>query len=98
MPGFSQAVELVAWGVPEGATIVWFVSKSEPFVWRQKSTTTVALFEMHHARLAMAWLKRFGLDIAKDVRDLLVHLPPSFKRKVKAAFHSLAENPYQAKD
>jgi mRNA-degrading endonuclease RelE of RelBE toxin-antitoxin system len=42
-------------------------------------------------------VKRFGLDIAQDVRDVLIHLPPSFKRKVKAAFQSLAENPYQAK-
>ena len=42
-------------------------------------------------------MKRLGLDIAQDVRDLLVHLPPSFKRKVKAALHSLADNPYQAK-
>ncbi len=42
-------------------------------------------------------MKRFGLDIAKNVRDVLIHLPPSFKRKVKAALQSLAENPYQAK-
>ncbi len=42
-------------------------------------------------------MKRYGLDIAEDVRDLLIHLPPSFKRKVNAALHSLAENPYQAK-
>ncbi len=42
-------------------------------------------------------MRRFGLDIAQDVRDCLIHLPPSFTRKVKAAFHSLAENPYHAK-
>ena len=42
-------------------------------------------------------MKRFRLDIAQNVRDLLVHLPLSFKHKVKAALHSLAENPYQAK-
>ena len=42
-------------------------------------------------------MKRFGLDIAQNVRDIVIHLPPSFKRKVKAAFRSLAENPYQAK-
>ena len=40
---------------------------------------------------------RFRLDMAQAVRDLLIHLSPSLKRKVKAAFHSLAENPYQAK-
>ncbi len=42
-------------------------------------------------------MTRFRLDMAQAVRDLLIHLPPSLKRKVKAAFHSLAENPYQAK-
>ncbi len=42
-------------------------------------------------------MKRYGLDIVEDLRDLLIHLPPSFTRKVKAALHSLAENPYQAK-
>jgi mRNA-degrading endonuclease RelE of RelBE toxin-antitoxin system len=35
--------------------------------------------------------------MVQSVRDLLIHLPPSFKRKVKAALHSLADNPYQAK-
>jgi mRNA-degrading endonuclease RelE of RelBE toxin-antitoxin system len=35
--------------------------------------------------------------MAQAVQDLLIHLPPSLKRKVKAALHSLAENPYQAK-
>lgn len=42
-------------------------------------------------------MKRFRLVIAQAVRDLLVHLPPNLKRKVKAALQALAENPYQAK-
>jgi len=42
-------------------------------------------------------MKRFRLVIAKAVRDLLIHLPPNLKRKVKAALQALAENPYQAK-
>ena len=42
-------------------------------------------------------MKRFRLDMAQAVRDLLIHLPPPLKRKVKAALHSLAANPYQAK-
>ena len=42
-------------------------------------------------------MKRFDLNIVQDVRDVFLHLPPSFKRKVKAALQALAENPYQAK-
>jgi mRNA-degrading endonuclease RelE of RelBE toxin-antitoxin system len=42
-------------------------------------------------------MKRFRLDMARAVRDLLIHLPPQLKRKVKLAFQALAENPYQAK-
>ena len=42
-------------------------------------------------------MTRFRLDMAQAVRDLIIHLPPSLKRKLKAALHSLAENPYQAK-
>jgi mRNA-degrading endonuclease RelE of RelBE toxin-antitoxin system len=42
-------------------------------------------------------MKRFRLEIARAVRDLLIHLPPNLKRKVKAVLQALAENPYQAK-
>jgi mRNA-degrading endonuclease RelE of RelBE toxin-antitoxin system len=42
-------------------------------------------------------MKRFRLDMAQAVRDLLIHLPPPLKHKVKLAFLTLAENPYQAK-
>lgn len=42
-------------------------------------------------------MKRFRLEMAQAVRDLLIHLPPPLKRKVKLAFQALAENPEQAK-
>ena len=42
-------------------------------------------------------MKRFRLDMARAVRDLLIHLPPPLKRKVKLAFQALAEDPYQVK-
>ena len=42
-------------------------------------------------------MKRFRLDMAQAVRDLLIHLPPPLKHKVKLAFQALAEDPYQAK-
>jgi len=42
-------------------------------------------------------MKWYRLDIAQAVRDLLIHLPPNLKRKMKAALQTLAENPYQAK-
>jgi mRNA-degrading endonuclease RelE of RelBE toxin-antitoxin system len=42
-------------------------------------------------------MKRFRLEMAQAVRDLLIHLPPPLKRKVKLAFQALAEDPYQAK-
>ena len=42
-------------------------------------------------------MKRFRLEIARAVRNLLIHLPPQLKRKVKVALQALTENPYQAK-
>ncbi len=42
-------------------------------------------------------MKRYRLEIARAVRELLIHLPPQLKRKVKAALQALAETPYQAK-
>jgi len=42
-------------------------------------------------------MKRFRLDMARAVRDLLIHLPPPLKRKVTLAFQALAEDPYQVK-
>jgi mRNA-degrading endonuclease RelE of RelBE toxin-antitoxin system len=42
-------------------------------------------------------MRRFRLNIVQAVREVIIHLPPSIKHKVKTALHSLAENPYQAK-
>jgi mRNA-degrading endonuclease RelE of RelBE toxin-antitoxin system len=42
-------------------------------------------------------MKRFRLNIATDVQDVLIHLPPQLKRKVKMALQALAANPYQGK-
>jgi len=36
--------------------------------------------------------------MAQDVRDLLTHLPPQFKRKVKVALQTLGRDPHQAKE
>jgi len=42
-------------------------------------------------------MKPFRLVIAQAVREVITHLPPQLKHKVKAALQSLADNPYQAK-
>ncbi|GJL56656.1 MAG: hypothetical protein NPIRA02_37880 [Nitrospirales bacterium] len=42
-------------------------------------------------------MSKFRLEMSQAVRDLLIHLPPQFKRKVKTALQSLSEDPYQAK-
>jgi len=41
---------------------------------------------------------RYRVEMARAVRDLIIHLPPELKRRVKAALRSLAEDPYQAKE
>ena len=43
-------------------------------------------------------MKQFRLGMSQDVRDLIIHLPPSLKKKVKTALHEIAINPYQAKE
>ena len=40
---------------------------------------------------------RYRLEMSRAVRDLITHLPPELKRKVKAALRAIAEDPYQAK-
>ena len=42
-------------------------------------------------------MKRFRLEVAQAARDLLIHIPPQMKRRVKTALQTLADNPYQAK-
>jgi len=43
-------------------------------------------------------MTRYRIEISQAVRDLIPHLPPQLKRKVKAALRSIADNPYQAKE
>ena len=38
------------------------------------------------------------LEMAQTVRDLITHLPPELKRKVKTAFRAIAVDPHQAKE
>ena len=38
------------------------------------------------------------LEMSQAVRNLITHLPPELKRKVRAAFRAIAADPYQAKE
>lgn len=42
-------------------------------------------------------MSAYRLEMSQTVRNVVAHLPPELKRKVKAAFRALATNPYQAK-
>jgi mRNA interferase RelE/StbE len=39
--------------------------------------------------------RRFTLDIAPDVADIIRHLPPDVKRGVRAALRALSVNPHE---
>lgn len=41
---------------------------------------------------------RYRMEIPRALRDLIRHLPPGVKAKVKAALRSIADDPYRAKD
>ena len=41
---------------------------------------------------------RYRVEMTRAVQDLIIHLPPELKRKVKAVLRSIAEDPYQAKE
>ncbi len=41
---------------------------------------------------------RYRIEIPRAVRDLIRHLPPGVKAKVKAALRSIADDPSHAKD
>ena len=43
-------------------------------------------------------MREYRLVMAQDVRDLVSHLPPKFKRKTKLALQALSKDPYQAKE
>lgn len=38
------------------------------------------------------------LEMSRAVRNLITHLPPELKRKVRTAFRAIAADPYQAKE
>ncbi|MBI3064900.1 MAG: type II toxin-antitoxin system RelE/ParE family toxin [Deltaproteobacteria bacterium] len=41
---------------------------------------------------------RYRIEIPRGLRDLIRHLPPELKAKVKAALRSIADDPYRAKE
>jgi len=41
---------------------------------------------------------QYRIEIVRAVRDILTHLPPELKHRVKTALRSLAADPYQAKE
>lgn len=41
---------------------------------------------------------RYRIEMSQAVRDLVPHLPPQLKRKVKAVLRSIADDPYRAKE
>ena len=41
---------------------------------------------------------RYRIEMARAVSDLVRHLPPELKNKVKAAFKSIAADPHRAKE
>jgi mRNA-degrading endonuclease RelE of RelBE toxin-antitoxin system len=43
-------------------------------------------------------MSRYRVVISREVRDVIAHLPPELKRKVKAAIRSLAQDPHRAKE
>ncbi|HXG21734.1 MAG TPA: type II toxin-antitoxin system RelE/ParE family toxin [Methylomirabilota bacterium] len=40
----------------------------------------------------------YRLEMSQAVRNLITHLPPELKRKVRVAFRAIAADPYQAKE
>jgi mRNA-degrading endonuclease RelE of RelBE toxin-antitoxin system len=41
---------------------------------------------------------RYRIEMPRMLRDLIRHLPPEFKAKIKAALRSIADDPYKAKE
>ena len=41
---------------------------------------------------------RYRIEIPRALRDLIRHLPPELKAKVKPALRSIADDPYRAKE
>ena len=40
----------------------------------------------------------YRLEMSQAVRNLITHLPPELKRKVRTAFRAIAADPHQAKE
>ena len=43
-------------------------------------------------------MTRYRIEMSRAVRDLVSHLPPQLKRKVKAALRSIANDPHLGKE
>jgi mRNA-degrading endonuclease RelE of RelBE toxin-antitoxin system len=41
---------------------------------------------------------RYRIEMPRAIRDLIRHLPPDLKRKIKVGLRSVAEDPYRAKE
>jgi mRNA-degrading endonuclease RelE of RelBE toxin-antitoxin system len=41
---------------------------------------------------------RYRIEMPRSIRDLIRHLPPDLKRKIKISLRSVAEDPYRAKE
>ena len=41
---------------------------------------------------------RYRIEIPRVLRDLIHHIPPELKAKVKAALRSISDDPYRAKE
>src|SRR4029077_21000900 len=41
---------------------------------------------------------RYRIEMPRVLRDLIRHLPPELRAKVKAALRSIADDPYRAKE
>ncbi len=41
---------------------------------------------------------RYRLEMSQAVRNLITHLPPELKRKVRTAFRAIAADPHYAKE
>ena len=41
---------------------------------------------------------RYRIEIPRALRDLIRHLPPELKAKVKAVLRSISDDPYRAKE
>ena len=41
---------------------------------------------------------RYRIEMPRVLRDLIRHLPPELKEKVKAALRSISDDPYRAKE